>query len=167
MASKIACLNLIPFKLKIKHKISPRRPHDAPRRPKTFQDVPKTVPGRLQNDPNTPPRRLKIFPRRPKTALNFPRHPKMLPRRPKTPPRRLQTSILVPPPLQQFELPVVYIHVHTTNSWKRRLTSSSTSHNLLNDFESLFSHIQIIFNCQHKPLHFQVHFPECQFDFYS
>ena len=36
-----------------------------------------------------------------KTALNFPRHPKMLPRRPKTPPRRpktpprrLQTSIL-------------------------------------------------------------------------
>ena len=61
MGSKIACLNLTPFGLKIWHKIPPRRPQDAhktvqdaPRRP---QDGPKTP----QDDPKTaqvPPQRV-------------------------------------------------------------------------------------------------------------
>ena len=64
MGSKIACLNLTPFGLKIWHKIPPRRPQDAhmtrqdaPRRPqdgpKTPQDDPKTA----QVPPRTTPRR--------------------------------------------------------------------------------------------------------------
>ena len=67
-------------------KTLPRRPHDAPRGPKTLQDVPK----RVQDASKTTPRRLPDGSRysqdAPKTPLNFPRHPKMLPRRPKTPP---------------------------------------------------------------------------------
>ena len=129
MTSKIAYLNLTQFGLKIGHKIPPMRSQDGHMTPPDGPRRSKTSPRRLQDASKTTPRRLPDGPRysqdAPKTALNFPRHPKMLPRRPKTPPRRLQTSILVPPPLQQFELPVVYIHVHTTNSWKRRLTSSS------------------------------------------
>ena len=64
MGSKIACLNLSLFGLKIWHKIPPRRPQDAhmtrqdaPRRPqdgpKTPQDDPKTA----QVPPRTTPRR--------------------------------------------------------------------------------------------------------------
>ena len=89
MASKIACLNLTHFGLKIGHKIPPRcsqhahmTPQDGPRRP-------KTSPRRLQAASKTIPRRLPDGPRysqdAPKMALNSPRHPKMLPRRPKTP----------------------------------------------------------------------------------
>ena len=70
-------------------KTFPKRPQDAPRRP-------KTPPRRLQDASKTTPRRLPDGPRYPqnatKTALNSPRHPKMLPRRPKTPSRRLQDA---------------------------------------------------------------------------
>ena len=103
MTSKIAYLNLTHFGLKIRHKIPPRRSQDAhmtpqedPRRSKTsprrLQDVSKTTPGRFPDGSRYSQDALK-------TALNFPRHPKMLPRRPKTSPRRLQTSLLVSPGL--------------------------------------------------------------------
>ena len=104
MTSKIADLN---FNLlwpenqtQDTSKTLPRRPHDAPRGPKTLQDVPKTAPGRLQDDPKTLLDASRYSQDALKTALNLPRHPKMLPRRLKTPQdasktplRRLQTSI--------------------------------------------------------------------------
>ena len=108
MTSKIAYLNSTHFGLKIRHKIPPRRSQDAhmtpqegPRRSKTsprrLQDVSKTTPGRFPDGSRYSQDALK-------TALNFPRHPKMLPRRPKTPedasktpPRRLKT-----PPRHDF-----------------------------------------------------------------
>ena len=84
-------------------KTLPRRPYDASRRPKTPQDAPKTAPGRLQDDPKTPFRRPKILPRRPQDGSKVPKTPPKCfqdaPRRPWPPPRRLQTSILVPPGL--------------------------------------------------------------------
>ena len=88
MISKIAYLNSTHFGLKIRHKIPPRRSQDAhmttqdgPRRskksPRRLLDVSKTTPTRL-------PDGSRYFQDVPKTALNCPRHPRMLPRRPKT-----------------------------------------------------------------------------------
>ena len=99
MTSKIAYLISTDFGLKIKHKIPPRRSQDAhmttqerPRRSKTsprrLQDVSKTTPGRFPDGSRYSQDALK-------TALNFPRHPKMLPRRPKTP----QDASKTPPDL--------------------------------------------------------------------
>ena len=103
MTSKTAYLNSTHFGLKIRHKIPPRRSqdsrrlHDAPRGPKTLQDVPETAPGRLQDDPKTPPRRFKILLRRPQDGSKPPKTPQNASKTPqdvsKTPPRRLQTSI--------------------------------------------------------------------------
>ena len=68
----------------------PRRSKTSPRR---LQDASKTTPRRFPNGSRYSQDALK-------TALNLPRHPKLLPRRPrtpqdasKTPPRCLQTSI--------------------------------------------------------------------------
>ena len=105
MTSKIAYLNLTHFGLKIRHKIPPRRSQDAHMTPQEDPRRSKTSPRRLQDASKTTPRRLPDASRYSqdaiKTALNLPRHPKMLPRRPKTPqdasktpPRCLQTSIL-------------------------------------------------------------------------
>ena len=102
MTSKIAYLNLTFFGLKIKHKIPPRRSQDAHMTPQEDPRRSKTSSRRLQDASKTTPRRLPDASRYSqdalKTALNLPRHPKMLPRRPKrpqdaskTPPRRLQT----------------------------------------------------------------------------
>ena len=103
MTSKITYLNLTHFGLKIRHKIPPRRSQDAHMTPQEDPRRSKTSPRRLQDASKTTPRRLPDASRYSqdalKTALNLPRHPKMLPRRPKrpqaskTPPRRLQTSI--------------------------------------------------------------------------
>ena len=104
MTSKIAYLNLTHFGLKIKHKIPSRRSQDAHMTPQEDPRRSKTSPRRLQDASKTTPRRLPDASRYSqdalKTALNLPRHPKMLPRRPKTPqdvsktpPKRLQTSI--------------------------------------------------------------------------
>ena len=98
-------LNSTHFGLKIKHKILPRRSQDAHMTPQEGPRRSKTSPRRLQDASKTTPRRLPDASRYSqdaiKTALNLPRHPKMLPRRPKTPqdasktpPRCLQTSIL-------------------------------------------------------------------------
>ena len=103
MISKIAYLNLTHFGLKIRHKIPPRRSQDAHMTPQEGPRRSKTSPRRLQDASKTTPRRLPDASRHPqdalKTALNFPRHPKMLPRRlkrpqdaSKTPPRRLQDA---------------------------------------------------------------------------
>ena len=105
MTSKIAYLNLTHFGLKIRHKIPPRRSQDAHMTPQEDPRRSKTSPRRLQDASKTTPRRLPDASRYSqdaiKTALNLPRHPKMLPRRPKTPqdasktpPRCLQTSML-------------------------------------------------------------------------
>ena len=105
MTSKIAYLNLNHFGLKIRHKIPPRRSQDAHMTPQEDPRRSKTSSRRLQDASKTTPRRLPDASRYSqdaiKTALNLPRHPKMLPRRPKTPqdasktpPRCLQTSIL-------------------------------------------------------------------------
>ena len=71
-------------------KTLPRRPHDAPRGPKTLQDVLKTAPGRLQDDPKTPPRRFKILSRRPQDGSKPPKTPQNASKTPqdasKTPP---------------------------------------------------------------------------------
>ena len=104
MTSKIAYLNLTHFGLKITHKIPPRRSQDAQMTPQEDPRRSKTSPKRLQDASKTTPRRVPDASRYSqdalKTALNLPRHPKMLPRRPKRPqdaskrpPRRLQTSI--------------------------------------------------------------------------
>ena len=97
MTSKIAYLNSTHFGLKIRHKILPRRSQDAHKTPQEDPRRSKTSPRRLQDASKTTPRRLPdaswYSQDALKTALNLPRHPKMLPRRPKTPPRRLQTSI--------------------------------------------------------------------------
>ena len=107
MTSKIACLNLTHFGLKIRHKIPPRRSQDAHMTPQEDPRRSKTSPRRLQDASKTTPRRLPDASRYSqdalKTALNLPRHPKMLPRRPKTPPRRLQDA---PRHLQEtFKIP--------------------------------------------------------------
>ena len=99
MTSKIAYLNVTHFGLKIKHKIPPRRPHDAPRRPKTLQDVPKRAPGRLQDDPKTPPRRFKILSRRPQDGSKPPKTPQNALKTPQDAPRRLQDASKTPPDL--------------------------------------------------------------------
>ena len=89
MTSKIAYLNLTHFGLKIKHKIPPRRSQDAHMTPQEDPRRSKTSSRRLQDASKTTPRRLPDASRYSqdalKTALNLPRHPKMLPRRPKTP----------------------------------------------------------------------------------
>ena len=96
MTSKIAYLNLTHFGLKIKHMIPPRRSQDAHMTPQGGPRRSKTSPRRLQDASKTTPRRLPDASRHPqdalKTALNLPRHPKMLSRRHKTPPRRLQDA---------------------------------------------------------------------------
>ena len=96
MTSKIAYLNLTHFGLKIRHKIPPRRSQDAHMTPQEDPRRSKTSSRRLQDASKTTPRRLPDASRYSqdalKTALNLPRHPKMLPRRPKTPPRRLQDA---------------------------------------------------------------------------
>ena len=105
MTSKTAYLNLTHFGLKIRHKIPPRRSQDGHMTPQEDPGRSKTSSRRLQDASKTTPRRLPDASRYSqdalKTALNLPRHPKMLPRRPKTPqdasktpPRCLQTSIL-------------------------------------------------------------------------
>ena len=70
-------------------KTLPRRPHDAPRGPKTLQDVPKTAPGRLQNDPKTLPRRIKILSRRPQDGSKPPKTFQNASKTPQDAPRRL------------------------------------------------------------------------------
>ena len=89
MTSKIAYLNLTHFGLKIRHKIPPRRSQDAHMTPQEDPRRSKTSPRRLQDVSKTTPRRLPDGSRYSqdvlKTALNLPRHPKMLPRCPKTP----------------------------------------------------------------------------------
>ena len=89
MTSKIAYLNLTHFGLKIRHKIPPRRSQDAHMTPQEDPRRSKTSSRRLQDASKTTPRRLPDASRYSqdalKTALNLPRHPKMLPRRPKTP----------------------------------------------------------------------------------
>ena len=96
MTTKIAYLNLTNFGLKIRHKIPPRRSQDAHMTPQEDPRRSKTSPRRLQDASKTTPRRLPDASRYSqdaiKTALNLPRHPKMLPRRPKTLPRRLQEA---------------------------------------------------------------------------
>ena len=96
MTSKIANLNWTHFGLKIRHKIPPRRSQDAHMTPQEDPRRSKTSPRRFQDASKTTPRRLPDASRYSqdalKTALNLPRHPKMLPRRPKTPPRRLQDA---------------------------------------------------------------------------
>ena len=83
MTSKIACLNLTHFGLKIRHKIPPRRSQDAHMTPQEDPRRSKTSPRRLQDASKTTPRRLPDGPRysqdAPKTALNSPSHPKMFP----------------------------------------------------------------------------------------
>ena len=99
MTSKIAYLNLTHFGLKIRHKIPPRRSQDAHMTPQEDPRRSKTSPRRLQDASKTTPRRLPDASRYSqdalKTALNLPRHPKMLPRRPKTP----QDASKTPPDL--------------------------------------------------------------------
>ena len=99
MTSKIAYLNLTHFGLKIRHKIPPRRSQDAHMTPQEDPRRSKTSPRRLQDASKTTPRRLPDASRYSqdaiKTALNLPRHPKMLPRRPKTP----QDASKMPPDL--------------------------------------------------------------------
>ena len=73
-------------------KTLPRRPHDAPRRPKTLQDLPKTAPRRLQDDPKTPPRRFKIVSRRPQDGSKPPKTPQNASKTPQDAPRRLQDA---------------------------------------------------------------------------
>ena len=73
-------------------KTLPRRPHDAPRRPKTPQDAPKTAPGRLQDDPKTPPRRPKILPRRPQDGSKLPKTPQNASKTPQNAHGRLQDA---------------------------------------------------------------------------
>ena len=71
-------------------KTLPSHPHDAPREPKTLQDVHKTATGRLQDDPKTPPRRFKILSRRPDDGSKLPKTPQNASKTPqdasKTPP---------------------------------------------------------------------------------
>ena len=100
MISKITCLNLIThFGLKIWHKMPPRRSQDAHMTPQEDPRRSKTSSRRLQDASKTTPRRLPDASRYSqdaiKTALNLPRHPKMLPRRPKTP----QDASKTPPDL--------------------------------------------------------------------
>ena len=78
MTSKIAYLNLTHFGLKIRHKIPPRRSQDAHMTPQEDPRRSKTFPRRLPDASRHPQDALK-------TALNLPRHPKMLSRRLKTP----------------------------------------------------------------------------------
>ena len=73
-------------------KTLPRRPHDAPRGPKTLQDVPNTAPGRLQDDPKTPPRRFKILSRLPQDGSKPPKTPQNAFKTPQDAPRRLQDA---------------------------------------------------------------------------
>ena len=73
-------------------KTLPRRPHDAPRRPKTLQDAPKTAPGRFQDDPRTPPRRFMIFPRRPQDGSRLPKTPQNASKTPQDAHGRLQDA---------------------------------------------------------------------------
>ena len=80
-------------------KTLPRRPHDAPRGPKTLQDVLKTAPGRLQDDPKTPPRRFKILSRRPQDGSKPPKTPQNASKTPQDAPRRLQDVSKMPPDL--------------------------------------------------------------------
>ena len=77
-------------------KTLPRRPHDAPRGPKTLQDVLKTAPGRLQDDPKTPPRRFKILSRRPQDGSKPPKTPQNASKTPQDAPRRLQDASKTP-----------------------------------------------------------------------
>ena len=99
MTSKIAYLNSIHFGLKIRHKIPPRRPQDAPRGPKTLQDFAKTAPGRLQDDPKTPSRRFKILSRRPQDGSKPPKTSQNASKTPQDAPRRLQDASKMPPDL--------------------------------------------------------------------
>ena len=73
-------------------KTPPRFPHEAPRRPKTPQDAPKTAPGRLQDDPKTPPRRPKILPRRPQDGSKLPKTPQNASKTPQDAHGRLQDA---------------------------------------------------------------------------
>ena len=77
-------------------KTLPRRPHDAPRGPKTLQDVLKTAPGRLQDDPKTPPRRFKILSRRHQDGSKPPKTPQNASKAPQDPPRRFQDASKMP-----------------------------------------------------------------------
>ena len=78
-------------------KTLPRRPHDAPRGPKTLQDVLKTAPGRLQDDPKTPPRRFKILSRRHQDGSKPPKTPQNASKTPQDAPRCLQDASKMPP----------------------------------------------------------------------
>ena len=80
-------------------KTLPRRPHDAPRGPRTLQDVLKTAPGRLQDDPKTPPRRFKILSRRHQDGSKPPKTPQNASKPPQDPPRRLQDASKMLPDL--------------------------------------------------------------------
>ena len=73
-------------------KTLPRRPHYAPRGPKTLQDAPKTAPGRLQDDPKTSPRCFKILSRRPQDGSKPPKKPQNASKTPQDAPRRLQDA---------------------------------------------------------------------------
>ncbi len=115
MTSKIAYLNLTHFGLKIRHKIPPRRSQDAHMTPQEDPRRSKTSPRRLQDASKTTPRRLPDASRYSqdalKTALNLPRHPKMLPRRPKTPPRRLQDASKTPPDLDSGRFLIDFLSI--------------------------------------------------------
>ena len=75
-------------------KTLPRRPHDAPRGPKTLQDVLKTPPRRPQDDPKTPPRRFKILSRRPQDGSKLPKTPQNAPKAPQDAHGHLQLPAL-------------------------------------------------------------------------
>ena len=85
-------------------KTLPRRPHDAPRGPKTLQDVPKMAPGRLQDDPKTPPRRFKILSRRPQDGSKLPKTPQNGSKTPQDAPRLPKDASKAPKtiPRQRF-----------------------------------------------------------------
>lgn len=89
IGSKLTYLNLTPFGLKNEHKIPPRRSQDAHMTPQDGPRCPRTPSRQLQDASKTTPRRFPDGPRysqdAAKTALNSPRHAKMLQRRPKTP----------------------------------------------------------------------------------
>ena len=109
MTSKIAYLNLTHFGLKIRHKIPPRRSQDAHMTPQEDPRRSKTSPRRLQDASKTTPRRLPDASRYSqdalKTALNLPRHPKMLPRHPKTP----QDASMTPPRRAKMPSKILWI----------------------------------------------------------
>ena len=92
MASKIACLNLTPFGLKIGHKIPPRRSQDAHMTPQDGPRRPKTPPRRLQDASKTTPRRLPDGPRYSQDGSKLPKTPQNASKTPQDAPRRLQDA---------------------------------------------------------------------------